>query len=46
MLLEPIDEVNFAIAVWSAEAKRDKIENRKQEAAAEEQRNKYNRGES
>lgn len=44
MLLEPVDEVHFAIAVWAAEAKRDKIENRKREAQAGEQRDNYNRG--
>lgn len=37
---EPMDEVEFAIAVWAADNKRDKINNRKQEAAYEEQRTK------
>lgn len=40
MLLEPIDAIHFAIAVWEADAKRDKLESRKQEAAADEQRTK------
>lgn len=39
-VLEPIDEVNFAIAVWEAEAKRDKVEAARHEAKAEEQRTK------
>lgn len=40
---EPIETIHFALAVWAAEARRDNIENRKREAAAEEQRNKYER---
>lgn len=39
-VLEPIEEINFAIAVWENEAKRDKLEIAKQEAKAQEQRNK------
>lgn len=40
MQQEPIDEVEFAIAVWAADGKRDKLSSRKQEAAYEEQRSK------
>lgn len=40
MLLEPMEEIQFAIAVWEQEAERDKLELRRQEAKAEEQRNK------
>lgn len=39
-VLEPIDQINFAIAVWENEAKRDKLEIAKQEAKAQEQRSK------
>lgn len=39
-VLEPLDQIYFAIAVWEHEAKRDKLESRKQEAKAEEQRTK------
>lgn len=34
MLLEPMDEIQFAIAVWETEAKRDKLETARQEAKA------------
>lgn len=37
---EPLPEIQFAIAVWEQEAKRDKLESRKQEAHATEQRTK------
>lgn len=39
-VLEPIEEINFAIAVWENEGKRDKLEIAKQEAKAQEQRSK------
>lgn len=38
MLLEPVAEINFAIAVWEQEAQRDKLEMKRQEAKAAEQR--------
>lgn len=38
MLNEPMDEIQFAIAVWETEAKRDKLEVARQQAKAEEQR--------
>lgn len=31
-VLEPLDAINFAIAVWEQEAKRDKLEAARQEA--------------
>jgi len=31
-VLEPLDAINFAIAVWEQEAKRDKLEEVRQEA--------------
>jgi hypothetical protein len=40
MLLEPIEEINFAIAVWESEGQRDKLEVKRQEAKAAEQRTK------
>lgn len=34
-VLEPLDQIQFAIAVWEQEAKRDKLEAARQEAKAE-----------
>lgn len=43
MANEPLEEINFAIAVWESEGRRDKVELAKQEAKAAEQRTKTGR---